>query len=320
MWLPVFQGAVLAFNWLTAVCTIAANKSALKIFPYPATLTALHYAASTGLVVGLRLGGVFQRGSVASRHRQAWFALIAVWALCNSFSNASLEANSVGFYQLMKVLVTPIVVLLDRILYSKRLDYRKTTCLVLACLGVGIATVSDVQFNLRGALIALCSVLTGVAQKVLNEFMQQKAGLSTLQLMDLCFPAMTVIGICIAPLMDRPGVLSHLTALSPHDGGLVALSSLAAVTINYSTTLVLGVTNALALVLLGQMKTCSVLLVGYVVYDAPPNAAVLAGAALAVVSLAAFAGLKVCDILSRDALEKQQLLGHQQEMRTGAGR
>ena len=137
--------------------------------------------------------------------------------------------------------------------------------------------------------------------------------------MDLCFPAMTVIGVCTAPLMDRPGVLSHLTVLSPHDGGLVALSSLVAVSINYSTTLVLGVTNALALVLLGQMKTCSVLLVGFLVFDAQPNATVLAGAALAVVSLAVYAGLKVCDGLRRDALEKEQLLGHQHEMRT-AGR
>ena len=118
---------------------------------------------------------------------------------------------------------------------------------VTACCGVAVATVSDVQLNARGATLAVFSVLSGVGQKMLNEHLQQRGGLSTLQLMDLCFPAMTVLAVLTVPLMDKAGVLARVGSLSASEAGLVALSSAVAVSINYSTTLVLGVTNALAL-------------------------------------------------------------------------
>merc|ERR1712176_1016504 len=101
------------------------------------------------------------------------------------------------------------------------------------------------------------------AQKMLNEHMQQRGGLSTLQLMQAAFPAMTFIGICITPLMDPPGMLAHLDAAIVNR---IVLSGAVAVCINISTTLVLGVTSALALVLLGQVKTCCVLLAGVLLF------------------------------------------------------
>ena len=163
------------------------------------------------------------------------------------------------------------------------------------------------QLNLRGSLLAISSVLTGVAQKTLNEYMQQRGGLSTLQLMDLSFPWMTIIGVASAPFMDRPGALGSLVSLSAPEAGLVLASCGAAIAVNYSCTLVLGVTNALALVLLGQGKTCSFLLVGYLLFDRRQSATALAGAALALASMSSFALLKVRDGIRREE-EKEMLL------------
>ena len=57
------QGAALAFNFASALLTIVANKYALRRFPYPAALTALHYVCSLAAVCALHAGGAFQRGA-----------------------------------------------------------------------------------------------------------------------------------------------------------------------------------------------------------------------------------------------------------------
>ena len=79
---------------------------------------------------------------------------------------------------------------------------------------------------------------------------------------------MTIGGLLLVPVMDPPAVLSLLVALSPELLTSLAWSSFAAVCINFSTTLVLGVTSALTLVLLGQLKSCGALLAGALLFDA----------------------------------------------------
>lgn len=94
----------------------------------------------------------------------------------------------------MKMLVVPTVVVCDFAAYGKTVSARRTATLLAACAGISLATVSDVQASGRGAVLAVSSVLTGVAQKMLNSHMQQRGGLSTLQLMDRAFPWMVLIG------------------------------------------------------------------------------------------------------------------------------
>lgn len=207
---PQSQIAALAlvFNFGSALCTIVANKYALKVFPYPAALTAIHYALSwAAVVIALHLG-LFERGTVIHEQRKLFYSLVIAWATCNALSNASLEANSVGFYQLMKVLTTPIVVMVDFVWHGKVISSGKATLLVVACIGIGVATVSDVQLSARGSIIAFASIMFGVAQKTLNEHMQQRGGLSTMQLMLEAFPPMTLIAIVLVPIMDPPGLLA----------------------------------------------------------------------------------------------------------------
>lgn len=98
-------------------------------------------------------------------------------------AQVSLEKNSVGFYQLAKILVTPTVVGVDFLAYGKRLAPAPALLLLLACVGVWLVTVNDVQFNRYGAAVALAAVYTAAAQKILNSHMQQRCGTTSLQLM-----------------------------------------------------------------------------------------------------------------------------------------
>merc|ERR1719443_802609 len=116
--------------------------------------------------------------------------------------------------------------------------------LVFACAGVWLATVNDLQFNWLGTLVATASVGSGLAQKVLCSHLQKHGGLSSLQLMHASFPAMTVIGFVTVPLMDIGATLPQAEAGQVL--AFIVVSALVAFGLNYSTTLVLGVTSPLA--------------------------------------------------------------------------
>lgn len=74
------------------------------------------------------------------------------FALLNGLSIASLNLalgyNSVGFYQMAKLAVIPVTVLIHTTLYGKRYSLQVKLSLGLLLLGVGIATVTDVQVRL----------------------------------------------------------------------------------------------------------------------------------------------------------------------------
>jgi len=64
------------------------------------------------------------------------------------FNNLSLQYNSVGFYQLMKVMTTPVVVVLQDLMYGVSLSWQLKVALAHVCVGVAMATVNDFSFNL----------------------------------------------------------------------------------------------------------------------------------------------------------------------------
>eukprot|EP00976_Prorocentrum_cordatum_P041503 842075-Prorocentrum_minimum.AAC.4 len=97
--------------------------------------------------------------------KSLWF-LIVVWSLANVVSNSSLEKNSIGFYQMMKILVTPLVVVIEWLLYGKTISLQRSLALLVTSAGVALATVSDVQFNWSGACTSLVAVILGAMHKV----------------------------------------------------------------------------------------------------------------------------------------------------------
>ena len=138
------------------------------------------------------------------------------------------------------------------------------------------------------------AVATAAAQKVLNSHVQQIGGLSSLQVMHHAFPAMSLLSIAYIPLMDSH--LDKLLSMSwlslPAVVNILA-SSLAAFCATWSATLIFGMIGALAHVLLGQVKTCTVLLLAAMLYDARPTTEGVTGSVLALGAITAYSVLKV---------------------------
>ncbi|KAL0435089.1 UNVERIFIED_CONTAM: UDP-xylose transporter 3 [Sesamum radiatum] len=74
--------------------------------------------------------------------------------------NLSLGFNSVGFYQMTKLAIIPCTVLLEILFFRKIFSRNVQLSLTVLLLGVGIATVTDLQLNVLGSILSLLAVVT----------------------------------------------------------------------------------------------------------------------------------------------------------------
>jgi solute carrier family 35 protein E3 len=64
------------------------------------------------------------------------------------FWNLSLQLNSVGFYQLSKILIAPAIIIVEALWFKKVPTHMELAAVSLLCLGVAMATVADSQVHL----------------------------------------------------------------------------------------------------------------------------------------------------------------------------
>merc|ERR1719261_2344997 len=63
------------------------------------------------------------------------------------FMNLSLNTNSVGFYQITKLTIIPVTLVIQAIAYSVHSTMKIKIALAILLTGVGVATVTDVQLR-----------------------------------------------------------------------------------------------------------------------------------------------------------------------------
>ena len=283
------QVTVLLSNVASGIGVVFANKAVFTTaqFRFPVMLTAIHYAVNLVLLVILAAAGFVRWRTAASAERI--HLVTAVWALHNGMSNLSLARNSVGLYQISKILVTPLICALERCLYNKVPPPRQAVALVGACAGVFLATVSDVQFTAVGAATALASAVASAVLKVLQQEVLQQHRWTSLELMYKTWAPQLALLLLSLPLLD-PSSLTELEGYvwTSQRGLLLLLSAVAAFALNVSSLVTIQITSAIAIVLLGQTKMMLTLLGGFLFFDSAPAPRMLAGAALAIGSSAVY--------------------------------
>ena len=88
-----------------------------------------------------------------------------------AFMNLNLSHNSVGFYQLSKLACIPCTLLVQYLAYSQTISRRVMLTLIPITLGVGYATVYDLEINFLGFVFATAAVVaTSFAQIFTNTY------------------------------------------------------------------------------------------------------------------------------------------------------
>ena len=104
---------------------------------YSTFVTGLHFVVTFFGTLACEVAGMFEHKQL--NHLDV---LPITLAFCGFvvFNNLSLQYNSVGFYQLMKVMTTPVIVILQYLVYGVKEDTRLILALVPVLIGVILAT------------------------------------------------------------------------------------------------------------------------------------------------------------------------------------
>ncbi|KAL8206001.1 hypothetical protein R6Q57_009552 [Mikania cordata] len=201
--------------------------------------------------------------------------------------NLSLGFNSVGFYQMTKLAIIPCTVLLETLFFSKQFSKKIRFSLMILLLGVGIATVTDLQLNLMGSVLSLLAVVTTCVAQIMTNTIQKKFKVSSTQLLYQSCPYQALTLFILGPFLDALLTNQNVFAFkyTPQVLAFIVLSCLISVSVNFSTFLVIGKTSPVTYQVLGHLKTCLVLAFGYVLLHDPVSWRNILGILIAVIGM-----------------------------------
>uniref|UniRef100_A0A6N2NG03 Sugar phosphate transporter domain-containing protein n=1 Tax=Salix viminalis TaxID=40686 RepID=A0A6N2NG03_SALVM len=222
-------------------------------FSFPVCLSFIHYTLSWALMAILKAFSVLPASPSSKSSHLSLFTLGCVMSLSTGLANVSLKYNSVRFYQMAKIAVTPSIVLAEFIWFKKRASFSKVVAISVVSIGVAVATVTDLQFSLIGACVALAWIIPSAKTAPIT----------------LLFLATLI------PFFDPSGVFSY--DWNFRNTALILTSALLGFLLQWSGALALGATSAISHVVLGQFKTCVVLLGNFYIFGSNPGEVSICG-------------------------------------------
>ncbi|KAK4772226.1 hypothetical protein SAY86_014001 [Trapa natans] len=185
--------------------------------------------------------------------------------------NLTLGFNSVGFYQMTKLAIIPFTVLLETLFLKKQFSQKIKFSLFLLLIGVGIASITDLQLNFLGTVLSALAIITTCVGQILTNTIQKKLNVSSTQLLYQSAPFQAAVLFVSGPVVDQCLTKKNVFAFkySPIVLVFIVLSCLIAVSVNFSTFLVIGKTSPVTYQVLGHLKTCLILGFGYTLLHDP---------------------------------------------------
>lgn len=285
----------MVFNFVSSTVIVFINKILFKDFNchFSTFVTCCHFVFTyLGTLVAER-GKMFEHKQL--NHMDVLPITIAFCGFV-VFNNLSLQHNSVGFYQLMKVVTTPVIVVLQYFIYGVKEDRRLILSLIPVVIGVILATVNDVSFNLVGFFWAVAGVLSTSFYQMFVKSKQDSLGANSWQLLKYQAPQAAAIVALITPLFDQVrgegGLVEYFE--NPPPGALLVLvtSSVLAFCVNLSIFLVVGRTNPITYNVLGHFKLVVILSGGIIWLGEDRQPKRLFGMFLAFVGIVQYTHLK----------------------------
>jgi len=268
-----------SFNILSSVSIILVNKQIASVcgFDFILTMLFLNFLTTASLLETLAMLGWFEKKHLPMRERWIVAGMALSTVLLNNCSN---EANSVGFYQITKLLIIPTVMGLER-LQGRHAVYSRRVILSILVTGVGvaIATVSDFEVNVRGSILALMSIISTAQYQIWQGSKQHEHGVTATQITYSVAWPQSLAGMLCSLLADvwlpqvkvlflmRPSTLLEHQLSDKGDLYWIALCNILAVCTNISVYGLIGKTSPVTYQVVGQLKTVMVVAFGYIFFD-----------------------------------------------------
>ncbi|KAF8056748.1 slc35e3 [Scenedesmus sp. PABB004] len=260
-------------NLVSVVLIVVANKVILGTlgFRFPICLTWLHSAVTWAGLQAMARGGVFEPQHVPLQHS---LPIAAAYTGFIAFSNISIHINTVGFFQITKIICTPAVAAAEYVLYGKPVGAQKAGAIAVLVLGICVATATDsaVASNLPGCLVAAAQVVSSVMYAVWAGYKQKQLGVSANALLHQVSPlAVLLLAALVAALepvgwraRDPASILGY--DYTPRAVGWIGLSSVLGLAVTLSTYLFIGATSPTTYSVVGNLKTLCILAAGMLLF------------------------------------------------------
>jgi solute carrier family 35, member E3 len=294
------KAACLLVNIWASCAVVFANKFVFAItkFEFTVALTCIHTLTTLGTAQVLYRNGVIHRKPLPTR---AVSALAAAFTGYIVLCNVSLLVNTVGFYQLTKIMIAPTILVLNSIADKQLPSFSVTLCVLVVCAGVALATLSDKQVvtNMFGAAVGAVSVVVSAIYGMWIGSMTKQHDATSMQLLDQYLPYAACMMAACVPLESwalrtlKPGHPSLLDYdFSPISIAAIALSSSLGAVVTFSTFLVIDQTSALTYAVVGHVKTAMILGGGVFFFGDVMTLAKALGVAMAIAGVIAYSQVK----------------------------
>jgi solute carrier family 35 protein E3 len=173
----VADAAAFASNVATSVLIVFVNKVLMDPrkgygFVFATTLCALHFLSAAAAVTAAQAAGLASRGRMPLRDALG-FAVIASVSIASL--NVSLLVNSVGFYQVAKLLIIPFVCAVEAIWLGRRFPPRVVAAIAVVVLGVALVTLSEASLGGGKSAAAQAALREGRGGAAAAEATKQQA-------------------------------------------------------------------------------------------------------------------------------------------------
>ncbi|XP_040199956.1 solute carrier family 35 member E3 [Rana temporaria] len=256
----------LLVNLLASICIVFINKWIYVHHSFPnMSLTLVHFVVTwLGLYLCQKMG-VFCPKSLPTTK-----VLLLALSFCGFvvFTNLSLQNNTIGTYQLAKVMTTPVIIIIQTLWYGKTFSLKIKLTLVPITLGVFLNSYYDVKFNALGMTFAALGVFVTSLYQVWVGAKQHELQVNSMQLLYYQAPLSSAMLLTVVPFFEpvigEGGVFGpwSLTAVT-----MVLLSGIIAFSVNLSIYWIIGNTSPVTYNMFGHFKFCITLLGGYILFQ-----------------------------------------------------
>jgi solute carrier family 35 protein E3 len=297
MLLPAFYGMM---NLVSVIAIVVANKLVLYTynFRFAVTLTWLHTIVTACGMKGLAAAGLFQPKPTPLVKAAP---IAAVYVLFIVLNNLSLQMNTVGFYQVAKIAVTPTVIAIEFICYQKTVSRQVAAATALLLVGIAFCTVAEkeVGASLAGVVVAITSVSMSALYQVWTGAKQKELELSGLQLLHAVAPIAVALLAVMIPILEpvgfadpKPGTILGYS-MTATAAGWILISSVLGLMVTASTFLFIGATSALTYNVVGHLKTIGIVAAGVFLFGDSMEPKKLMGLVMAMTGIVWYSHLKL---------------------------
>eukprot|EP01013_Petalomonas_cantuscygni_P011029 TRINITY_DN24323_c0_g1_i1.p1 TRINITY_DN24323_c0_g1~~TRINITY_DN24323_c0_g1_i1.p1 ORF type:complete len:364 (+),score=69.48 TRINITY_DN24323_c0_g1_i1:153-1244(+) len=237
-------------------------------FTYPNALMAIHFLF-TGFLLWVSASiGLFER------KRPPWMEIgkLSTSQVGSVASvNLSLLLNSIGMYQVLKLLNIPVICVMEFFWKNRSQPLPVLLALGIILGGVGITTVTEMSFSFWGFVWGLVATVTTGAYQIMTGDVQKTHGVNAMQTLYYQAPLTTVLLAILAFASDDifgpEGLLQY--KFTTGSVCLIVVTGFIAFGVNLTVFLILGRASPVTYQVVGHFKTCLVIFFGFVALHQP---------------------------------------------------